>query len=186
MNLNEHLELKGRHAILSPSKHYWLHYDSKEKFEKLVRSADAVRKGIEDHEFACMCIQKRRRLDPKAKDTLAMYVNDAIGFKMEPEQVLYYSENCFGTADAIRFDERKKILRIHDLKTGIAPASMDQLLGYAGLFCLEYKTKPATIKTELRIYQNNDIQIYEPDSEELTEVIDQIILANKWVNEIIG
>lgn len=186
MNFNSHLELSGRHAILSPSKHYWLHYDSKDKFEKYVRSADAVRKGIADHEFACLCINRKQRLPNRPKKTLDMYVNDAIGFGMEPEQILYYSDNCFGTADAIRFDERKRKLRIHDLKTGTSPASMDQLLGYAGLFCLEYNVKPSSITTELRIYQNNDIQIYEPDSRELTEVIDQIIMANKWVNEILN
>ena len=81
---------------------------------------------------------------------------------------------------------KKKKLRIHDLKTGVTPASMDQLLVYAGLFCLEYKVKPASISTELRIYQNNEANIYEPDSRELMDIIDQIILANKWVNEILG
>jgi hypothetical protein len=32
-----------------------------------------------------------------------MYVNDAIGYQMTPEQPIYYSENCVGTADAISF-----------------------------------------------------------------------------------
>ena len=185
MNFNSHLDLKGRHAVLSPSSYHWLRYDSREKFERYVKSKDAVRKGVEDHEFACLCIQRKQKL-PKSKVTLNMYVNDAIGFNMEPEQCLYYSDNCFGTADAIRYDEKKKKLRIHDLKTGVTPASTDQLLVYAGLFCLEYKVKPISISTELRIYQNNEVNIYEPDSREITDIIDQIILANKWVNEILG
>ena len=185
MNFNAHLDLVGKHAILSPSKYHWLRYDDREQFEKLVRSADAVRKGIEDHEFACLCIKRKQKL-PKTRDTLNLYVNDAIGFNMEPEQPLCYSDNCFGTADAIRFDEKRKKLRIHDLKTGVTPASMDQLLVYAGIFCLEYKINPSGISTELRIYQNNDIQTYNPDTSELTTVIDQIILANKWVNEILS
>jgi len=186
MNFNSHFELRGKHAMLSPSKYSWLRYDSRDKFEKFVRSADAVRKGVADHEFACLCIQRKQKLPNRPKCTLDTYVNDAIGFGMEPEQVLYYSDNCFGTADAIRFDERKKKLRIHDLKTGVTPASMDQLMVYAGLFCLEYKTKPSDISSELRIYQNNEVQIYEPDPKELMDVIDQIILANKWVNEILN
>lgn len=184
MNFNEHSELKGVHAILSPSSYHWIRYRDREKFENLVRSKEAVKRGIEDHEFACLCIKRKQRL-PKSNATLNMYVNDAIGFRMEPEQVLMYSDQCFGTADAIRFDERKKKLRIHDLKTGSIPASMDQLMIYAAIFCLEYKAKPSDIKVELRIYQNNDVVIYEPDSKELTKVIDQVIFANKTVNEIL-
>ena len=98
---------------------------------------------------------------------------------------MQYSDICFGTADSIIFDERQKKLRIHDLKTGSTPASMDQLLIYAAIFCLEYKVKPSTIAVELRIYQNNEIVIFEPTTEELTDAIDQVIFANKMVNEII-
>ena len=29
------------------------------------------------------------------------YVNDGVGFKLTPEQILYYSPYCYGTADAI-------------------------------------------------------------------------------------
>lgn len=183
MNFNEHFDIAGHHAVLSPSNHYWLHYKDKEKFEKLVRSRNAVEKGIEDHAFACTCIKRKQRL-PKSRQTLNMYVNDAIGYRMIPEQILYYSENCFGTADAIVFNEHKKQLRIHDLKTGTTKVSMDQLMGYAGLFCLEYKIEPQKIKTELRIYQSNEAIVYKPDPIEIMETVDQIILANKFVNEI--
>lgn len=184
MNFNEHSDLQGKHAVLSPSSYYWIRYKDKEKFESFVRSREAMRKGTEDHEFACLCIRRKQRL-PKSDITLNRYVNDAIGFRMIPEQPLFYSERCFGTADAIFYDEKKKKLRIHDLKTGVNPASMDQLLLYAAIFCLEYKVKPSTISVELRIYQNNDITIYEPDTKELNEAIDQVIFANKMVNEIL-
>ena len=59
------------------------------------------------------------------------------------EQALYYSDNCFGTADAISF--KKNFLRIHDLKTGVTPGSMKQLLIYASMFCLEYNFLPIQI-----------------------------------------
>lgn len=184
MNFNSHSDLKGTHAILSPSTYYWIRYKDRDKFEKYVRGKEAVRKGVEDHEFACLCIKRRQRL-PKIKNTLNMYVNDAIGFRMTPEQPLYYSDVCFGTADSIVYDQKKKKLRIHDLKTGSIAASMDQLLIYAAIFCLEYKVKPNSIKTELRIYQNNEIVVYEPDAKELTDAVDQVIFANKMVNEIL-
>lgn len=183
MNFNKHLDFKGHHAVLSPSSYNWIRYTDKERFARLLRSREAVKKGIEDHEFACTCIQRRQRL-PKTKKTLNMYVNDAIGFRMIPEQVLFFSENCFGTADAISYNERKKFLRIHDLKTGESPASMDQLMIYAGIFSLEYEINPKVMDVELRIYQNNDIFVLRPEDDELTEVIDQIILGNKWINEL--
>ena len=119
---------------------------------------------------------------PKSNKTLNMYVNDAIGFKMRPEQVLYYSDNCFGTADAISF--RGDILRIHDLKTGVTPAHMNQLLIYSALFCLEYAIKPSEIETELRIYQNNEIVFMKPTIEDIAPIMDKIITFDKVINKI--
>lgn len=101
---------------------------------------------------------------------------------MIPEQPLFYSENCFGTADAIVF--RDDLLRIHDLKTGITPAHMEQLMIYAALFCLEYKIKPAEIEIELRLYQNNTILYHNPTVEELVPIIDKIITFDKIINKI--
>ena len=100
-------------------------------------------------------------------------MNDAIGFRMQTEQVLYYSDNCFGTADTISF--RKNILRIHDLKTGISKVSMNQLIIYAALFCLEYGVSPYDITTELRIYQNDEVEAYIPEPEEIKIVMNKII-----------
>ena len=101
---------------------------------------------------------------------------------MIPEQPLFYSENCFGTADAIVF--RDDLLRIHDLKTGITPAHMEQLMIYAALFCLEYKIKPAEIEIELRLYQNNTILYHNPTVAELVPIIDKIITFDKIINKI--
>lgn len=183
MIFNEHYNLEGCHAILSPSNHYWLRYKDKARFSQLLKSREAIKRGVEDHEFACTCIQRKQKL-PKSKQTLNAYVNDAIGYHMEPEKILYYSEYCFGTADAIVFNERQKKLRIHDLKTGVTKASMDQLLLYAGLFCLEYKKKPSEITVELRIYQSNEVVVHNPEPDELMAIIDQIILANKNITEL--
>ena len=120
----------------------------------------------------------------RSQKTLNMYVNDAIGFKMTPEQPLFYSENCFGTADTIAF--RDSLLRIHDLKTGVIPAHMEQLMIYAALFCLEYKIKPAEIEIEieLRLYQNNEILYHNPTVEEIVPIIDKIVTFDKIINKI--
>ena len=111
-----------------------------------------------------------------------MYVNDAIGFKMSTEQVLFYSPNCFGTADTISF--RRRMLRIHDLKTGVHVAKMEQLVVYAGLFCLEYRVKPKDIDIELRIYQNDDVTAYTPDNEEIEFVMEKIIEFDKLLDKL--
>ena len=154
MNFMKHFELEGKHAFLGASNYHWINYDSDKIINTYMRR-QATLKGTALHELAAKLIELGQKL-PKSKKTLNMYVNDAIGFKMKPEQVLYYSNNCFGTADAISF--RNNILRIHDLKTGFTPAHMEQLLIYAALFCLEYKVKPSEIQFELRIYQNDEMQ----------------------------
>ena len=111
-----------------------------------------------------------------------MYVNDAIGFKMEPEQVLYYSDNWFGTADAIIF--RNYLLRIHDLKTGVTKAHMEQLEIYAALFCLEYNKRPGDIDMELRIYQNNEILIHQPEADDILPIMDKIMSFDKLIEKL--
>jgi hypothetical protein len=96
---------------------------------------------------------------------------------MDPEIPLKYSEKCFGRADAISF--RRNLLRIHDLKTGTTKASEKQLYVYAALFCLEYKHKPKDIKIECRIYQNNQVQVYNPEPDEITAIMKNIIHKNR-------
>ena len=177
MLFNRHSELEGRHAFLSASKYAWLNYDD----DKLVHSFHthrATQRGTELHDFAAEAIRLGIRL-PKTQETLNMYVNDAIGYRMTPEQPLMYSENAFGTADAISF--RRNLLRIHDLKTGVTPASFNQLLIYAAFFCHEYHFKPSEIKVELRLYQNNEVKKYIPDLPELMRVYEHV----KWADTII-
>lgn len=180
MNFMKHFELEGKHAFLGASNYHWINYDSDKIINTYMRR-QATLKGTALHELAAKLIELGQKL-PKSKKTLNMYVNDAIGFKMKPEQVLYYSNNCFGTADAISF--RNNILRIHDLKTGFTPAHMEQLLIYAALFCLEYKVKPSEIQFELRIYQNDEIAIMNPTAEDIVPIIDKIITFDKVIEKI--
>ncbi len=180
MNFNRHSNLEGQHAFLGASKYHWINYDElkvAESFSKFL----AVQKGTILHSFAAQCISLGQKL-PKSKKTLNMYVNDAIGFKMTPEQILYYSENCFGTADAICF--RNDFLRIHDYKSGVVPAHMEQLEIYAALFCLEYHVKPNDIETELRLYQNDEILYHHPTAEDIVPIMDKIITFDKIINKI--
>lgn len=180
MNFNQHQELEGLHAFLGASKYHWINY-SEEKLINTYKNHLATQKGTKLHEYAALAIQLGQR-QSKSKKTLNMYINDAIGFKMKPEQVLYYSPFCFGTADAISF--RNNFLRIHDLKTGITPAHIEQLLIYAALFCLEYSVNPAKIEIELRIYQSDDIVLYTPTSEEIIQLMNKIVAFDKVINEI--
>lgn len=180
MNFNKHYSLEGKHAFLGASKYHWINYDA----DKLVDSYtkfQATLNGTILHDFACQCITLGQKL-PKSQKTLNMYVNDAIGFKMKPEQVLYYSDNCFGTADAIIF--RNNLLRIHDLKTGVTRAHMEQLEIYAALFCLEYNKKPSDIDMELRIYQNNEIIVHNPTVENILPIMDKIITFDKIIDKM--
>jgi hypothetical protein len=180
MNFNKHYSLEGKHAFLGASKYHWINYDA----DKLVDSYSkfqATLNGTILHDFACQCITLGQKL-PKSQKTLNMYVNDAIGFKMKPEQVLYYSDNCFGTADAIIF--RNNLLRIHDLKTGVTRAHMEQLEIYAALFCLEYNKKPSDIDMELRIYQNNEIIVHNPTVEDILPIMDKIITFDKIIDKM--
>jgi hypothetical protein len=101
---------------------------------------------------------------------------------MSCEQILFYSDNAFGTADTISF--RKSKLRIHDLKTGFTPCSEKQLYVYAALFCLEYKFKPFDIETELRIYQNDEIREYEADPDEIAHIMDRIVTFDRRITEL--
>lgn len=180
MNFNRHSEIEGLHAFLGASKYHWLNYDDDKLADSYSKYLATV-KGTELHEFAKECIRLGIKL-PRSQKTLNMYVNDAIGFKMIPEQPLFYSANCFGTADAICF--RDDILRIHDLKTGLIPAHMEQLLIYAALFCLEYRVKPGNIQIELRIYQSNEILVDNPTAEIVLPVMDKIVRFDKLISSM--
>ena len=180
MNFFNHSNLEGQHAFLGASKYHWINYDEN-KLAESYSNFLAAQRGTVLHNFAAQCITLGQKL-PKSRKTLNIYVNDAIGYKMTPEQILYYSDNCFGTADAICF--RNDLLRIHDLKTGVIPAHMEQLEVYAALFCLEYKIKPGDIDMELRIYQSDEILYHKPTVEDIAPIMDKIITFDKIINRI--
>lgn len=180
MNFNKHSDLNGKHAFLSPSNYHWVNYDE-EKLVSTYSRFKATERGTRLHELAHDLISLGVKL-PENRNTLNLYVNDAIGFKMIPEQVLYFSENCFGTADAISF--RRKTLRIHDLKTGEHRASIHQLEVYAAIFCLEYKVDPSSIKMELRIYQSNNVVVAHPSAKDIQAIMDKIILFDKKIEKL--
>jgi hypothetical protein len=177
MLFNAHSNLLGQHAFLGPSKYHWINYDA-EKLDTVYRNAQAAARGVELHSFAHHAIRLGIKL-PRTEKTLDRYVNDAIGFRMVTEQILYYSENCFGTSDTISF--RKELLRIHDLKTGVIAGSFHQLEIYAALFCLEYGMKPGRIGIELRIYQDDAIESCVPEVDTIAHIMSKIIMFDRRI-----
>lgn len=183
MEFKRHPSFEGLHATLGASSYHWVNYDD-EKFRAVYESNLAKQRGTELHELAERLIRNKIRL-PRNNTTLSRHVNDAIGFRMTPEVVLFYSPNVFGTADAISYDEKKHILRISDLKTGIHPAKFTQLYIYAALFCLEYNVDPGDITTEFRIYQNDDVILDDSDqSANILHISQKIIHFDDMINEL--
>lgn len=180
MHFNDHWKLKDKHAFLGASQCCWLNYDE-ERLITVYQNMMAKERGTRLHAFAAECISLNQKL-PRSNKTLNLYVNDAIGYHMTPEQILYYSDNCFGTADAILF--KNNFLRIHDLKTGVGKTHIEQLEIYAALFCLEYKFDPEKIGIELRIYQNDEVRIYQPLPEEIRSIMNQIIEFDKIIEKV--
>jgi len=179
VKFNTH-NLEGFHAFLSPSKHTWVGYDE-QKMEAVFANWRLSQLGTELHELASKLINLRVKL-PKTDKTLNMYVNDGIGYRMDTEVCLFYSFNCFGTADAISF--HSNLLRIHDLKNGQTPASIQQLRIYTALFCLEYNYNPHDIDIELRIYQLDAALIENPDPDDILYIMDKIVMFDKKIKEI--
>ena len=180
MLFNDHSKLAGLHSFLSASKNAWVNYDD-DKLTDAYINFQAAARGTRLHAFAKECIELGQKL-PRSRQTLCMYVNDAIGYRMTPEQVLYYSENAFGTADAISF--KNNLLRIHDLKTGVSHVSLRQLEVYAAFFCLEYDVHPSSIDMELRIYQNDEVLVHVPEADVIRSIMDRIISADKQIELI--
>ena len=187
MNWNDHSRLPdGGHSFLSPSSYHWLNYEE-DKLVRVYKNHLAAAQGTMLHDLAAKHILLKLKM-PNNRITFNKYVNDAIGYRMTPEQKLYYSPYCWGTADAICFNEKKGFLRIHDLKTGVTPASFHQLEIYAALFCLEYGKElnfnPGDIEIELRIYQNDDILIGNPEADVIVPIMDWIKVASKILEKI--
>lgn len=179
---NDHHQLEGSHAFLSASKYSWVNYDDNHMLD-VYRNSMAAAEGTRLHAFAAEAISLGKKLYGRTQ-TLSMHVNDAIGFGMSPEVVLFYSKNAFGTADAIVYNEKENFLRIHDLKTGVIPAKMTQLYIYAALFCLEYGKDPLKLGAEFRIYQN-DMKIIDndPDMGEVGEIMQKIIHFDEMITQ---
>lgn len=211
MNFNKHFHHEGKHALLSASSWRWL-YDDEDSLVKRIRSQYATDIGTILHNVAYKHIKYQIKMNKYDKknvmlellshgipgyivdaldfdsmyDNLMAYVNDCVGFRMKPEVVLYYSDNFFGTTDAIKYFDKEKFLRIHDYKSGTTPAHMEQLLIYTAIFCLEYRMKPTEFETELRIYQSNQIICHNPAPDEITPVIDKIVSHEKFITDING
>lgn len=182
MVFNRHTNLEGLHAPFGASRSSWLRYND-DKVIQTYQNMRAAEMGTRLHEWAKSTIDLGIK-QPRSKKTIYAYINDAIGFKMDTEVVLFYSERFFGTADAISF--RNNFLRIHDLKTGTTPVHIEQLEIYAALFCLEYRVKPSSIKIELRIYQNDEILVHEPTPEDIINIMDKIVHLNKLLENYEG
>jgi len=209
MNFNKHFDKEGRHAILSASSWRWLN-DDQDSLIKRISNQYSQTIGTILHSIAYKHIKYRIKMNKYDKknvvlelltngipgivldsidfdgmyENLMTYVNDGVGYKMHPEVVLYYSDNFFGTTDAISYNENERFLRIHDFKSGVIPAHIEQLEIYAALFCLEYRYKPSEIGMELRIYQGNEILYHNPEPEEISEITEKIVSINKFLNQI--
>lgn len=177
MNFNQHSGLDGKHAFLSPSNYHWLNYND-QKLEARFHAFRAARRGTDLHKLAHEAIRLGVKFS-KSNQSLSTYVNDGIGFKMNCEQALFYSDNCFGTADTISF--RRNKLRIHDLKTGITASSIHQLEVYAALFCLEYGVDPFTIEIEMRIYQREEINVFYGVPDEIVVIMETIVEFDRQI-----
>lgn len=163
----------GEHSFLSPSAYSWFNYDD-DKLVTTYLNKLAASRGTALHDLACRLIKMKVKL-PKMQRTLNLYVNDCIKHRMRPEEKLYYSKFCFGTCDAISYDQG--VLRVFDLKTGRIKASFLQLKIYAALFFLCYsEVKLADVKDiVIRIYQNDEVEEDHPPTDEILPIMDKII-----------
>ena len=201
---------EGAHAILSPSQSSWTNYESQEYLFNLVCSKYAQEIGTLLHKLAESAIEYKVRIPKLAArpmitlwllangiprgiintdkyvSNFVAYVNDAIGFDMEPEIPLKYSENAFGTADAIRFNEKKMHLRIHDYKSGVTKPCLRQLEVYAAYFCMEYNIKPKDLTIELRIYWQDEIIVGHPTAADIVPLIERTRESDKFIRSLKG
>lgn len=205
MMWNDHHLLEGKHAFMGGSNYHWLNWTD-DNFEDRYYSHFATDMGTALHQLASDCIKSRTKLNKgdrhiidltlykvgipaSAFDTEAIllnlmpFINDAIGYHLDSEILLYYSPYCFGTADAIGFDERNRILRIHDYKSGSTVAHMEQLMIYAALFCLEYHKHPKDFEIVLRIYQNMDILELIPQPAQIETIMNLIIERSSRIDK---
>jgi len=176
------------HAIFSPSQPSWLNYSDEQTIERYC-NAQAKEMGTRLHSWAAETIALNIR-QSRSHKTLNMFINDAIGFRMIPENDIthptrfVYSEFFFGTCDAYSYNNG--VLRIHDLKTGKGPVHPEQLEIYAALFYLQEKLDPYKAQTILRIYQNDDVVEWEPEADRIKGIMDLIVKRDKLLREYLG
>lgn len=197
MKWNNHKDYEGRHAFMGGSNYHWLNYDN-EAFENRYYSQYSQSIGTALHQLAHDCIVSNIKLnkhdihliemamfkayiprdayDPNYLLTnLIPFVNDAIGFHMSSEILLFVNEFCFGTVDAIAYNDFEKTLRVHDYKSGMIPAKIEQCYIYMAMFCIEYKIDPRKLKLlEARIYQNCECLIDNPSSDIILDIMNRI------------
>ncbi len=222
MSLSDTSNLRGQHALFSPSQPTWINLNP-EDFQQRLKNKFRSQIGTEIHSWVSIQIMLGHKLTSVkeiAKDvetfifekyysekyglskdglvllkclkfmpadifeTVKIYVNDAVGYKMDSEEVVDYTDYFFGTADAIKFKD--KLLRIHDLKTGDGPVHIEQLLIYAALFCLKNKIDPYKIDFELRVYQHADILYATPNGDDIKPIMDTIVDFDKIVSDFMG
>jgi hypothetical protein len=205
---NKHPEIKeGQHAILAPSRKL-LHRNkmTNEDLDTIIRSNYAAQIGTEIHNVAARLIEEkqsitkagvkamifdqlyqkripRKLIEPELYlDTVVPYIKDAIGFGLDPEvPIVYKYPIAYGTADAIRYNPYNSTLRIHDLKTGKTPASLDQLVEYAAYFFLEYHIKPADTQVIIAIYQNGEVITGYPQASDIVPIMDNAVALTKYI-----
>jgi hypothetical protein len=164
MNFNSHPNLVGKHAFLSASKYSWIRYDEDKLIETYGNHQNAMM-GSRLHQLASDLIGLGVKL-PRTQKTLNLFVNDVIGFRMVSELVLFFSDNVFGTADALGF--RK-------------PPKSDRFLLQ---ICHEYGWKPQDIDVELRIYQHDDVQILIPVLEDIVPIMEKMVRFDNLIEQM--
>lgn len=184
-NHDREFRVFGEHAFLSPSSHSWVNY-SDEKMSDVYLNRLAVSRGTALHSVAADLIKLKVRLPNDVKKALNMHVNDAITLGLRPEQRLFYSKYCYGTADAIGIVDN--VLYIHDLKTGKNKASFMQLRIYAAIFFLEYEDYGYGLSTFddiiLSIYQGEEIRTEHVCSETILPIMDKIVRFSRFLETL--
>jgi len=185
MEWNDHWRLEGRHATLSPSGYHWLNYDP-DKMRRVTWNNYSKEDGTKMHELASNMILYSI-MPENNENALNQFVIDALTMfdeSMSSEVLLYYSDECFGTADAIYYDEETKHLQVHDLKTGVSKPSFKQLWIYCALFCLEYDKKPEDLTFECRLYQLGAMDIDSPDPKDIRAIMNQIVSMSNVIEGV--
>lgn len=178
---NYHKDIEGKHAFLSPSRSTWTRY-TPDRLRTVWLNNQKKQEGTFLHDLASRLIKSRNKLDIGANSTLSLFVNDCIDLQMQSEIPLFYSYNCFGTADAIKVEGKN--LYIFDLKTGDKEAGFTQLGIYAALFCLEYQKEPEDLNFIFRIYQFGTYKEEHWYYDDIRNLMDIIINSDLIINAL--